>query len=250
MHKIVIALSIVLLAGCVTRAPTAPADSEVVPFSVNEPGAALPRAWQVRIISRAKASTQYRLVVDPLTPRVVLHAIAERSASGLHQRLSVDPTERPVIGWQWRVDALIDGADNTDRHAEDAPARLLLFFDGDATKLPVREQVMMDTVRMLTGHAVPYATLMYIWENRQPVDSLIASRLTSRVKMIVAASGSTQLGQWRSFERNYVDDFKRAFGETPRRLIGIGILTDADDTGTKAEAFYGDIELKATESAR
>ena len=34
-----------------------------------------------------------------------------------------------------------------------------------------------------------------------------------------------------------------AFGRAPGRLIGVGILTDSDNTGAGVEAFYGDIRL-------
>jgi hypothetical protein len=45
-------------------------------------------------------------------------------------------------------------------------------------------------------------------------------------------------------ERNYVSDYRRAFGQEPS-LVGIGIMTDTDNTGESVEAFYGDIELRS-----
>jgi hypothetical protein len=63
--------------------------------------------------------------------------------------------------------------------------------------------------------------------------------------MIVVGTGRDRLGTWRAFERHYVDDYRRAFGAAPGRLIGIGIMTDTDNTGESVEAYYGDIVLKA-----
>jgi len=37
------------------------------------------------------------------------------------------------------------------------------------------------------------------------------------------------------------DDYRRVFGEDPGRITAIGINTDADATGEKARAYYGDI---------
>ena len=232
---------VAILAGCATAPP--PVD-DVIPFSSNRAGAKLPRGWQSWIITRTKTPTTYDLVFDPLTQRVVVHAIADRAATGLKQRLDITPEERPVIGWNWRVVRLINAADNTDRHSEDAPVRLMLFFDGDTRQLPAREQIKMETARVLSGQPVPYATLMYIWENKQPVGKVIPNAHTARVRMVVAGSGTDRLGQWKQFERNYVEDFRRAFNEAPGRLIGVGILTDTDNTGESVEAFYGDIELR------
>jgi hypothetical protein len=231
----------VAIAACATPPPKV---DDVIPFSVNRPGGKLPRGWQSWVITRTKAPTTYDLVVDPLTQRVVVHAIADRAATGLKQRLDIAPDERPLISWNWRVVRLIKGADNTDRYAEDAPVRLMLFFDGDTGKLPAREQIKMETARVLSGQPVPYATLMYIWENRQTVGKVIPNAHTTRVRMVVAGSGTDRLGQWKNFERNYVEDFRKAFNEAPGRLIGVGILTDTDNTGESVEAFYGDIELR------
>jgi hypothetical protein len=154
-----------------------------------------------------------------------------------------------MISWRWRVTRLIEGADSTDRHAEDSPVRLLLFFDGDRRSLPAGEQAKMDLARIVSGSEMPYATLMYIWENRRPVGEVIPSSHTSRVKMIVAGSGGERLGRWKDFERNVVEDYRLAFGEPPGPLIGIGIMTDTDNTGGVIDAYYGDIALRPSRSA-
>ncbi|HJW51996.1 MAG TPA: DUF3047 domain-containing protein, partial [Burkholderiaceae bacterium] len=149
-----------------------------------------------------------------------------------------------IVRWRWRVVELIISADNQDRYAEDSPVRLLLFFDGDKRSLSLREQLLMETVQMLSGQVPPYATLMYIWENRFPVDTVLSNSFSGQIKLVVAGSGpDASLGHWKSFERNYVDDYRRAFGAAPGQLIGVGIMTDTDNTGERIEAYYGDIEL-------
>jgi hypothetical protein len=234
---------VILLAGCAAvPVVDAPATS-IAPFSAG--GATLPKGWQPLIINRTKTPTEYRLARDPVTREIVLHATADAAASGLRQQLDVDPGASPVVRWRWRVVDLIVGADNQDRYAEDSPVRLMLFFDGDRSALPIKEQMMMETARLLTGQELPYSTLMYIWENRFPVGTVLPNSFTSQVKMLVAGSGpDVRLGQWKDFERNYVEDYRRAFGASPGRLIGVGIMTDTDNTGERIEAFYGDIELK------
>lgn len=232
------------LVACATVGGDGPALSQITPFSANRPRPGLPQGWQGWIITRAKAPTSYELVVDPEASRVVLRATATKAATGLRQRLDVDPEATPRIAWQWRVLRQIDGADVTDRYADDAPARLLLFFDGDAEALPPRERTLRETAKLLTGQPVPYATLMYVWDPRAPVGNVVANSHTQQIKMIVAGSGDSLLGRWKQFERNYVDDYRRAFGKSPGRLVGVGVLTDTDNTGAIVEAFYGDIELK------
>jgi hypothetical protein len=248
---LLLVLPAILLLGCAAPRPHQPAPVDAVAlFSTAEPGKALPAGWQRWIITPAKRPTRYDLVRDPVGEEVVLHAVADNAATGLRQRLDIDPATLPVVTWQWRLLDLIPDANATDYRVEDSPVRLLLFFEGDRARLPARELMLMETARALTGQVPPFATLIYTWENKLPVDTVVANAHTSRVKLVVAGSGSEQMGRWQRFERNYVADYIRAFGEAPQRLIGVGILTDTDNTGRRIEAFYGDIELRATPPVR
>ena len=38
-------------------------------------------------------------------------------------------------------------------------------------------------------------------------------------------------------------DYREAFGEEPPPVVGIAIMSDSDNTGEKATAWYGDILL-------
>ena len=42
-----------------------------------------------------------------------------------------------------------------------------------------------------------------------------------------------------------VEDYQRAFGEAPGDIVGIGVMTDTDNTRSRARAYYGDITLHA-----
>jgi hypothetical protein len=154
-----------------------------------------------------------------------------------------DVTAESRISWRWKVPKLIGSADNTHQHAEDSPARILLSFDGDKDALPFKDQILFETAKTLTGRDMPYATLMYIWENKLPVGTVIPNARTGRIQMIVAASGPDGLGDWRNFSRNIAEDYLKAFGEPAGKLIGVGVLTDTDNTGESVEAWYGDIRV-------
>ena len=122
--------------------------------------------------------------------------------------------------------------------------RLVVSFAGDIDKLDIRDRMFFDNVRLLTGQQMPYATLMYIWENRAPREAVIDNRHTSRIKMIVAESGRDRLGQWQEVTRDIIEDYRRAFGEEPGQITAIGIMTDTDNTGDNVHAWYGDIAFR------
>jgi hypothetical protein len=127
---------------------------------------------------------------------------------------------------------------------EDAPLRVLVAFDGDKSLLPAEEKKRFEAARKLTGANLPYAMLMYVWSDHVPANTVIASAHTSQVKMIAVASGAGGLGRWQSVKRNVADDYRRAFGAEPGRLLGAGVMTDTDNTGSKAVGLYADIRLE------
>jgi hypothetical protein len=116
-------------------------------------------------------------------------------------------------------------------------------FDGNKTKLPLKEKMNFEMASLISGQEMPYATLMYIWSGKTPVNTLLDNAHTSRIKMIVVDSGWESLGEWRKHERDLAADYKRAYGENPGPVIGIALLTDTDNTKSETRALYGDIEL-------
>jgi hypothetical protein len=194
-------------------------------------------------IARFKRSTHYQLV--EMAGTTVLRASADASASGLLHAVTVDPRRHRWLRWRWRVDNLIAAADNTQRRREDSPVRLVIMFDGDRSKLPFAEKMTAAELKLATGQELPYATLMYIWENRLPRETVIENPHTSRVRMFVAESGPERVGTWWDETRNVYEDYRKAFGEEPGNITAIAVLTDTDNTESLAEAYYGDIEFVA-----
>ncbi len=71
------------------------------------------------------------------------------------------------------------------------------------------------------------------------------SRLLDRAKMIVVESGPANVGRWVDVERNLYEDYRRLFGGEPPRIVGVAVMTDTDNTGESAVAYYGEIVLRA-----
>jgi hypothetical protein len=221
--------------------PRARALAQPTAFSAMHAGGAL-APWAVIGIAIGKRHTRYELVDD--AGATVLHAVADNAASALAHPMHADMHNAPVIGWRWKIAGLIDDADSRQASREDAPARIVLEFDGDTHKLPLVDRTIYGVARRVAGRELPYATLMYIWSNRERVGTVIANPRTRRIQMIVASSGADAVGTWQSLTRNVRTDFVRAFGEEPGPLTAIGVLTDSDNTDGHAEAWYGDIRLE------
>ena len=46
-----------------------------------------------------------------------------------------------------------------------------------------------------------------------------------------------------NLRKNITADFERLYGESPGALIGMGIMTDSDNTHTTAQAWYGPLQV-------
>ncbi|MDD0839086.1 DUF3047 domain-containing protein [Curvibacter sp. HBC61] len=183
-----------------------------------------------------------------LDGRDTLLAQADASASLFRQVLRVPPERLGQLQFSWKVPALISDADMTRRDMDDSPVRVLLAFDGDRSKLSTRNAMMSELARALTGEEMPYATIMYVWSNSLPRDTVLPSPRTDRIRKIVLESGPSRLGQWLSYERDIRADYERCYGEPPGALIGIAIMTDTDNTQSQSQAWYGPVTLRSVGS--
>lgn len=233
------------VASAATEAPgksvqASPDRVEVARFSRRSVGEPLAEYWQPFLIP-FKGRTRYAHVRT--AAGIGLEADADRSASGLLRKVSIDPRRHSLVEWHWRVDQAIPEADKRVASREDSPARILVAFEGDRGRLDVEERSLMNLADALSGQKMPYATLMYVYSNRHPPGTVLPNPRTRRIQMIVVEQGGE--GRWSSFRRNVLEDYRRAFGEEPGRIESVGVMTDADNTGTRARAVYGDITFVA-----
>jgi len=190
-----------------------------------------------------KQATEYVATQDEGREAVAVKAVA--SASMLRQTLRIEPQDLGRLHFSWKVPALIPQADLGQRETADSPVRLVLAFEGDRSRLSLRDSMLSELARALTGEPMPYATLMYVWCNTRAPGSVIVNPRTDRIRKLVLESGRERLNQWLDYDRDIRADFVRAFGEEPGALIGIAIMTDSDNTRTTARAWYGPVRLDA-----
>ena len=148
--------------------------------------------WTHVPLSKLKRDTVYGVAREE--GRSVLRATADRSASFYAARVQPALQTPMTLQWEWMTEALVPGADNRDKSAEDAPLRVLVAFDGDVAGLPEVERKRFSRARNLARRDIPYAVLMYIWTDHVPVGTVIPSAHTSQVKMMAVASGTVGLG--------------------------------------------------------
>lgn len=233
------ALTITLMVSLWVAHSQSPPVIEVGKFSAGEAGNSLPANWKPLIFKKIERHTIYTLVKDGDT--VVIKAVAEASASGLTREIKINPKEYPFVQWRWKVNNILKKGDVHRKDGDDYPARLYITFEYDPSKLGFFEKAKYEMIRLLYGEYPPLAAINYIWESKAPIGTMVPNPYTDRVMMIVVESGETKLNQWMSEERNVYEDYKKTFGKEPPMISGVAIMTDTDNTGESAAAYYGDI---------
>ena len=228
-----------LLSGCATT-PTPPRTGAVpdrlpLVFSADDK-----MHWEP-VQLPGKLRTAFRVQMKDERKSVQTESAA--SISMLRQRLRIAPEQLGQVQFHWNVSNLIEGADMTQRDAEDSPVRVVLAFDGDRSRFSARNAMLSELTRAMTGEDMPYAVLMYVWSNDLPVGTVITNPRTDRIRKIVVESGPQRLQQWLHYERDVRADFALAFGESPEMLQSIAIMTDTDNTRGRTQVWYGEIRL-------
>jgi hypothetical protein len=161
------------------------------------------------------------------------------------RRLRIDPQRFPILAWRWKIENTLPKGDVTRKAGDDYPARIYVVFTRDTSTLGLLDRIKYGAAKALHGEFPPTGVLNYIWASNAPIGMQVDSPYAPRDKMIVVESGAEAINQWRTVERNVVEDYRMAFGEMVPPISAIAIMTDTDDTGESAVAYYGDIVLKS-----
>ncbi|MBI5446315.1 MAG: DUF3047 domain-containing protein [Deltaproteobacteria bacterium] len=179
----------------------------------------LRKGWGVK---RFKDATVYTVVREGSGH--VLRAESNAAASALIFKIEYALDEYPILTWRWKVENTISGGDETRKSGDDYAARVYVVFPG----------------------WVPSKTrsVNYIWANRLPRDAHAPNPFFAGAVMLAAESGPARVGTWVTERRNVLQDYRRIFGEDPPRAGALALMTDTDNTGGSAVAYYDDSRLE------
>ncbi len=178
--------------------------------SIFEPG--LP-GWQEKEFAG-------RTVYTPLPQEKLLLAESGGTASGLFFEQSVDVRTTPWLNWSWRVENVLSGVNEREKSGDDYPARIYVVAKGGLAFWKTR-------------------ALSYVWASALPAGSMWPNAFTANAHMIAVRGGKEGLGRMLSEKRNIREDWMRAFGEDIETIDAVAIMTDTDNSGQKARAWYG-----------
>lgn len=174
--------------------------------------------WSVEIFA---GETGYRVVEE--NGNHVLSATSQGTASGLFYEKKIDLGTFPILTWRWRIEQTVPGGDVRTKAGDDYPARVYVVFP----------HWFFPKTRSIN----------YIWANKLAVGETVPSPFTANSRMVAVRSGEKEAGEWMTESRDVYADYRRIFGEDPRPVGAVAIMTDSDNTGTSARAWYDDIRF-------
>ena len=169
-----------------------------------------------------EGETRYRVV--ELDGRRVLEAESVATASSLYLEREIDLTATPVLEWRWRIEKPLSLPDERIKDGDDFAARVYAVAPGEG------------------WFSLPIA-INYVWAGEAQVGDAWPNPFTSNVMMVAVDSGDANAGTWRSHRRDVRADFLRFFGREVDELEGIAVMTDSDNSGLSARAWYGEMAL-------
>ncbi len=173
--------------------------------------------WQTKIFA---GETYYSF--ETINGQMALRAVSNAAASGRYREIDIDLNKTPVLNWSWMVNNTLPNINERTRDGDDYAARVYVVFSGGIAFWRTR-------------------AINYVWSSNQPINTHWRSAYTDNVRMIAVASGEERLGEWISEQRNVRQDYRRLFGEQPSKINVVAIMTDTDNSGANAMAWYGDI---------
>ncbi|MBS99696.1 MAG: hypothetical protein CMI01_13595 [Oceanospirillaceae bacterium] len=174
--------------------------------------------WELKSF---KGNTEYRLETD--AHKTGLRALSQGTASGLYLERRIDLQQTPILNWSWKLEKPLPGDFNEQSKAgDDYAARIYVVFSGGAFFWRTR-------------------AINYVWASSQPKGAVWPNAYTANARMIAVRSDETPEDHWVTERRDVRADYRRLFGEEPDAVDAVAIMTDTDNTGLEARAWYGDI---------
>jgi Protein of unknown function (DUF3047) len=149
--------------------------------------------------------------------RRYLHAVSQGIGIQAAKEITWDLARYPVLTWSWRPVEFPTGADERNSKTNDSAVAVYGVF-------PHR----MGSVR----------SVKYVWSAVVPIGTRLNSNM-GLTQVRVLRTGTQNKGRWTDERVNLLDDYRKYFdvSDTPKPA-GIAVLTDADDTKSRAQGDY------------
>lgn len=243
------AVAITARSGAESYQPVRPSGADVIiidTFTTITPPETVdpvPEGWNGLKFPKIKKYTRYS--VESADENLHLKARSSSAASAVYRKADFDLREYPVLTWSWKIEGTLKKGDALTKAGDDFPARVYVTFEYDPSRVSFLERIKYGLIELIYKIKPPGNAVVYIWANRLEKGAHVPNPYTDKAGMFAVESGSGLAGRWVTEERNVFEDYKTYFGEEPAtRVTGVAVMTDTDNTGEEATAYYDNIIFK------
>jgi len=196
------------------------------------------RAWGFDKVERA---TRYE--VHKTDGNSLLRMEADRSASGLILTRNFPANEGVQLRWRWKADLLPAANDPLLRQGDDYAVRVYVIFEQDAANAGWLERWVLRKSPFRSEGVLPERSLAYALTGIAGLPEFYPNPYTDRVAVLPVRMDAGTEGEWQEIKVNPVADYRRAFGTQPPAYFRLAVMSDADDSQSRALAWLDFIEV-------
>ena len=151
-----------------------------------------------------------------------LKAVADNAASGLGKEIKIDLNKTPFINITWKIEKDLSGIKENSKKGHDFAARVFAVKKTGSTPLSNR-------------------AINYVFSSNNDIGFNSPSPYTKKSIDNVLASTQNNLNEWITVKANVKEDFKKFHNLDVNELDGLAIMSDTDNSGMKAIAYFQNI---------
>ena len=155
-----------------------------------------------------------------------IKAEADGKGSGLGKEAEIDISKTPFINITWKVEKDLSGIVENSKKGHDYAARVFVIKKTGSTALSNR-------------------AINYVFSSNNNVDDNWPSPYTKKSIDYVLSTTKDNLNEWVTVKANVKKHFKKFHDLDVKKLSGVAIMTDTDNSKLKAISYYQNIYFSA-----
>ncbi len=153
-------------------------------------------------------------------------AVSDNAASGLGKEMKIDLNKTPFINITWKIEKDLRGIKEDTKKGHDFAARVFVIKKTGATPLSNR-------------------AINYVFSSNSEIGKNWPSPYTKKSIDYVLASTIKDFNKWVTVKSNVKEDFKKFHNLDLKKLDGLAIMSDTDNSKLKAITYYQNIYFSA-----
>ncbi|NCN27424.1 DUF3047 domain-containing protein [bacterium] len=195
-------------------------------FSSSKPGS-FPEGWRVKYEHNDEEARRDKIYVvekDKDKGNVLKATYGTHTITVLKSLEKWDLSEFPAIQWEWKASILPTGADESDSDKNDSAASTYVVWN--------------------VGFPMQAKALRFAWSSSLK-EGTFFQRRANHDNVLILESGSKNLNKWQTETVNVRDLYNEhiLLSEKYRQPFVLALTTDADDTSSKAQAYWANFKF-------